>query len=193
MFKKIFLTGFMGSGKSKIGNILADRLNIKFVDTDDYIELKSSKTIAQIFEEFGENKFRIIESEIVLELLQNKESSVISLGGGSLVKKQNLDLVEKMGLLIYIKSGLEEIWERTKNKTKRPLLLINCKLPSKVEFMEKSKILMEERRSGYNRAKIIIDRDGKEAEDVVGEIISEMKKLTSPSSPPWQGGKRGVP
>ena len=132
MFKKIFLTGFMGSGKSKIGNILADRLNIKFVDTDDYIELKSSKTIAQIFEEFGENKFRIIESEIVLELLQNKESSVISLGGGSLIKKQNLDLIEKMGLLIYIKSGLEEIWERTKNKTKRPLLLINGNLPENI-------------------------------------------------------------
>ena len=174
MFKKIFLTGFMGSGKSKIGNILADRLNIKFVDTDDYIELKSSKTIAQIFEEFGENKFRIIESEIVLELLQNKESSVISLGGGSLIKKQNLDLIEKMGLLIYIKSGLEEIWERTKNKTKRPLLLINGNLPSKVEFMEKSKILMGERQPGYNRAKIIIDRDGKEAEDVVEEILLKL-------------------
>jgi len=180
MSKKIFLTGFMGSGKSKIGRLLADRLNINFVDTDDVIESKYNKTITQIFDEFGENKFRIIESEIISIIIQDKESFVISLGGGSLIKKQNLDLVKKSGLLIYIKSGLEEIWDRTKNRSKRPLLLTNGKLPSKSEFLERSKILMEERQKGFNRAKIIIDRDGKEADEVVEEILLEVKKINLP-------------
>lgn len=177
MNKKIFLTGFMGSGKSKIGRLLSKKLKINFIDTDDIIEAKYKRTITQIFDEFGEERFRNIESETILNLIQHNESSVISLGGGTLVDRQNLDNVIKSGLLIYIKSSFEEIWERTKNNTKRPLLLINGKFPTKAVFKEKSKILMDERQPGFHKAKIIINRDGKEAEEVVEEIISEIKKI----------------
>lgn len=166
----------MGSGKSRIGRLLSIKLNIHFVDTDDIIESKYKKTIAQIFEEFGEAKFRLIETEIISDLIQYNEFSVFSLGGGSLLSSQNMELVLKSGLLIYIQSDLEKIWERTKNNTKRPLLLINGDFPSKTVFMEKSKTLMEARMPGYTKAQIVIDRDGKEAEEVVEEILNYIKK-----------------
>jgi shikimate kinase len=171
MTKRIFLTGFMGTGKSRIGKLLSKKLNTKFVDTDDVIESRYKKTITQIFDDFGEEKFRIIETDIISELVYNNDKAVFSLGGGSLLHMQNLKIITKSGLLIYIKSGLEEIWERTKNKTKRPLLLIEGNFPSKAEFMKKANILMEARLPGYNNSQIVIDRDGKEAEEVVEEII----------------------
>jgi shikimate kinase len=175
MPKKIFLTGFMGTGKSRIGKLLSKKLNMHFVDTDDVIESKYNKTITQLFEQLGEEKFREIETDIISNLIQNNASAVFSLGGGSLLNKQNLKLITKSGLLIYIKSGLGEIWERTKNKTKRPLLLIEGKFPSKAEFMKKANTLMESRQPGYNKSQIVINRDGKEAEEVVEEIISKLK------------------
>jgi shikimate kinase len=172
--KRIFLTGFMGSGKSKIGRLLAKKLNTKFVDTDDVIESRYKKTITQIFDDFGEEKFRKIEKDIISEFIYNNEKAVFSLGGGSLLNKQNLKLITKSGLLIYIKSGLEEIWERTKNNTKRPLLLIEGKFPTKTEFMKKANSLREGRLPGYINSQIVIDRDGKEAEEVVEEILAEI-------------------
>jgi shikimate kinase len=176
MHNKIFLTGFMGSGKSEIGRLLSKKLKIKFIDTDDVIESKYKRTITQIFDEFGEDKFRDIELETISDLIQNKESSVISLGGGSLVNQQNLDIVIKSGLLIYIKSGLEEIWDRINNNTKRPLLLVNGKFPSKEIFIEKSKILLEERQKSYDKAQVIINCDEKEIEEIVEEIIRKIDK-----------------
>lgn len=172
MAKRIFLTGFMGTGKSRIGKLLSKKLNTHFVDTDDVIELNYKKTITQIFEDFGEQKFRQIETEIISDLVNKNDMVVFSLGGGSLLNKQNLELIINSGLLIYVKSSLEEIWERTKNKTKRPLLLINGEFPTKTLFMEKANILMQARQPGYNKSQIVIDRDGKEAEEVVGEILS---------------------
>ena len=171
MHKNIYLTGFMGSGKSRIGKNLANKLNVNFIDTDDVIELKYKKSIAQIFEVFGEKKFREIETEIISELINRSSESVIALGGGSLISEKNQNLIEQTGTLIYIQSGLDMIWERTKNKTKRPLLLDNGKFPTKSLFMEKANELMEERLTGYNKASIKIERDGKEADEVVEEIL----------------------
>lgn len=176
MTKRIFLTGFMGTGKSRIGKLLSKRLNMSFVDTDDVIELKYNKTITQIFEEFGEKQFRKIETEIISDLVYNNDMAVFSLGGGSLLNVHNLELIINSGLLIYIKSSLEEIWERTKNKTKRPLLLVNGEFPTKTLFMEKANILMQARQPGYAKSQIVINRDGKDAEEVVEEILNYIKK-----------------
>ena len=177
MHKNIYLTGFMGSGKSKIGRLLSKRLNTNFIDTDDAIEAKYKKTITEMFDEYGEEKFREIESAIISDLIQNNIISVFALGGGSLLTKQNLDLVTRSGLLIYIQSGMDAIWERTKNNTKRPLLLIDGEFPTKAIFVKKANMLMENRLLGYNKAQIVIDRDGKEAEEVVEEILAKVNFL----------------
>jgi shikimate kinase len=177
MNKNIYLTGFMGSGKSKIARILSKKLNTNFIDTDDVIEAKYKKTITQMFEEFGEDKFRQIESDIISDLIQNSTISVFALGGGSLLGNKNLDLVKKSGMLIYIQSGLDAIWERTKNKTKRPLLLIDGEFPTKAIFLEKAKVLMEKRLPGYSTAQIVIKRDGNEADEVAEEILKKLKEV----------------
>ena len=171
MHKNIYLTGFMGTGKSRIGKKLSKKLNVNFIDTDDVIESKYQKSITQIFEILGEDKFRKIETEIISELINKGSVSIIALGGGSLICEKNQKLVSETGILIYIESGLDMIWERTKNKTKRPLLLVNGKFPTKLLFMEKAKELMKERLKGYNNAQIKINRDDKEAEEVVEEIL----------------------
>ena len=165
----------MGSGKSKIGRLLSKKLNINFVDTDDVIEVKYKKTITQMFDEFGEEKFRQIETDIISGLIQKSTISVVALGGGSLISDYNLELVTKSGTLIYIQSGLETIWEKTKNNTKRPLLLVDGDIPTKSEFLKKAKILMGERLPGYNEAQITINRDGREAEEVVAEILDNIQ------------------
>ena len=176
MHKNIYLTGFMGSGKSKIGKILSKKLKINFVDTDKVIESRYKKTITQMFDEFGEQKFRVIEEEILSGLVEKSEASIFSMGGGSLLSNRNSDLIKKSGLLIYIQSSLETIWERTKNNTKRPLLLIDGEFPTKAVFLKRTNMLMEKRLPGYSKAQIVIDRDGKEAEEVVEEILNYIKK-----------------
>jgi len=171
MHKNIYLTGFMGTGKSRIGKNLSKKLNVNFIDTDDVIESKYKKSITQMFEVFGEEKFRQIETDIISEIINKSVKSVIALGGGSLISEKNQKLVTETGTLIYIESGLDIIWERTKNKTKRPLLLVNGKFPTKSLFMEKANELMEERIPGYIKASIKINRDGREAEEVVEKIL----------------------
>ena len=174
MNKNVFLTGFMGSGKSRIGKLLANRLNISFIDTDKVIEEKEKSTITQLFNESGEKQFRKIETKIISDLIAHTEISVFSLGGGSLLVKNNLDMVLKSGVLIYIESSLEAIWERTKNNKKRPLLLIDGEFPSKSEFMQKAQELLNQRLAGYKKAQYKINRDGKEAEEVAEEIINKL-------------------
>ena len=177
MLKNIYLTGFMGTGKSRIGKNLSKKLNVNFIDTDDVIEIKYKKSITQMFNEYGEEKFRQIEIDIITELINKTVDSVIALGGGSLIHEKNQNLVSETGMLIYIESSLDMIWERTKNKTKRPLLLVNGEFPTKSLFLEKAKELMEERLVGYNKSNFKINRDGKEAEEVVEEILEKINFL----------------
>lgn len=174
--KHIFLTGFMGSGKTRIGRVLAQKLNKKFVDTDDYIEGKLQKSVKQIFKEEGENYFRECEKESIKELITNKTLLVIALGGGALIETENLEIIKSNGLLIYVEADIEEIWQRTKNKTKRPLLLENGNPIDKSDFMIRSKELFEVRKSGYNEADIKINRKGMEADQVVIEILEKLQE-----------------
>jgi len=172
--KHIFLTGFMGSGKSRIGKLLATGLNMDFVDTDDLIEKKCKKTIKQIFNEDGEVRFRELEFEVIKQLSKDKTPKMISLGGGALLNTKIQNIVNRTGKLIYIKAGLEEIWQRVKHRTKRPLLLKENKMLEKSEFMIHSMNLLDQRKSGYQKADIIIDRDGLEAEEVATLILEKI-------------------
>jgi len=175
--KHIYLTGFMGSGKSRIGKILAKKLCKDFFDTDDLIEGEYQKSVKQIFDMEGEQKFRESENKVIKRLSDQKGSIVISLGGGALVYIENQRIVQSTGILIYIKSGLEEIWQRVKNKTKRPLLLNEGEMLNKEEFMTHATILMDQRKNGYEKADIVIDRTGLEAEDIVDILITKIHEF----------------
>ncbi len=119
--RHICLTGFMGSGKSTIGKILAGRLQVPFVDTDDQIEQKEGMSVKEIFMQKGEDFFRRRESEEIARELRATEKKVISLGGGALMQSSNRDLVRKKALLIYIYSRPENIYHRIRHSTRRPL------------------------------------------------------------------------
>jgi shikimate kinase len=121
--EKIFLTGFMGSGKSTHGKKLAKELGYRFIDLDSYIEDKENMSVQSIFSNFGEKEFRQKETQYLLEIILLNERMVVSLGGGTICFHNNINNILKSGLLVYIKMPAEALYERLKNsKKKRPLL-----------------------------------------------------------------------
>ena len=113
--------GLMGSGKSIIGKDLSKYLNLKFYDTDKEIELKTKKSINEIFEKDGESYFRKIEEKICLELL-TKNNCIISLGGGSIINKKIRKAINQNSYSIYLEVKLDNLENRLKSSKKRPLL-----------------------------------------------------------------------
>lgn len=118
---RIFLTGFMGSGKSTVGPILANTIGYAFVDLDHDIEERCQKSVRRIFKEDGEEFFRARERE-VLEQLVKRDALVIALGGGTLSVPAAFNLIKQSGLLVYLKVEPEELFKRLHHKTDRPLL-----------------------------------------------------------------------
>lgn len=121
--ERIFLIGYMGSGKTSMGKLLAKQLAYDFVDLDAYIETKYHKTVSQIFAEFGESKFREIERDC-LRLVGEFEKAIISTGGGSPCYYDNMEYMNAHGLTIYLKLTPEQLAVRleTSRAGKRPLL-----------------------------------------------------------------------
>ena len=178
MKKHIFLTGFMGSGKSTIGKRLAQRLRIKFIDTDDKIELSHNAEIREIFKLEGESRFRKYEKSILDEIISKENSAVISLGGGTLLSSENRRNVLESGLLIYIKSSPSKIWNRIKHSTRRPLLRKDGEEWTRQMYLDRIAELMQEREKGYNQAPLVLDRNGKEVDEIVEELLHRIEPLT---------------
>ena len=157
--KILFLTGFMGSGKSTIGPIIANTIGWDFYDLDKLIEEKIGMKVSEIFEKFGEKHFRKIEKETLHELIK-KENIIISLGGGTIVDEENLISIKKAGKLIYLKVSPGIVYERLRFKRDRPVLTMDGTINlNKNEFVEKIFNLMETRRMFYEQADITIDTD----------------------------------
>jgi shikimate kinase len=119
--KNIYLIGMMGSGKTTTGQALAKLFALKFVDVDDLIVERAHQSINDIFKKQGEPYFRKLESEILHEVSM-RSSQVASTGGGIVLMPENVEQMKKTGTVIYLKTSLEVLWERVKDKTDRPLL-----------------------------------------------------------------------
>ncbi|MEE2657788.1 MAG: shikimate kinase [Candidatus Latescibacterota bacterium] len=118
----IFLTGFMATGKSKVGRMLASRLQRTFVDTDDMIVACAGKAIPEIFAEDGENRFRELEATCVLEASQCT-GIVVALGGGAVTIPANRRIIRDAGgVLVCLEAGVDTILERVSRKNTRPLM-----------------------------------------------------------------------
>lgn len=163
MKKNIVLIGLMGSGKSTIGKLIAEKLGIKFADTDDLIIHKAQKPIKQIFAEEGEIFFRDIESKVIEEV-SKEENIVISTGGGAVLRDENVESLKKNGILFYLYAPAEELYERIKDDTERPLI----KTPNPLETLKK---IQEAREYFYNKADYKITTCGKSPEESADEII----------------------
>jgi shikimate kinase len=150
----IFLCGFMGCGKSTHGKKMASLLKYSFIDLDKYIQEKENKSIQFIFENEGEEEFRKLETRYLKEVTRHEQNSVIALGGGTVCFNNNIDLVKKSGILVYIRMPARALAERLLNsKQTRPLLknILAAELP---DFIEKK---LEERNPFYLQADIIAD------------------------------------
>src|SRR5437660_1222425 len=118
--RSIFLTGFMGSGKTTLGKILANRLQWEFIDLDELIIERAGRSIPEIFSEFGEAHFRLLERE-ALRSLAARSPAVVALGGGVFVSDENRALVAEQGISIWLDCDLDEILKRLGNDKTRPL------------------------------------------------------------------------
>ena len=119
--ENIVLIGFMGSGKSSVGRLIASSLDYRFVDTDQMIVHKIGAEISEIFRTQGEAFFRDEERQ-ALELLQQGDRLVIATGGGIVTREANIPLLRKLGFVVWLTAREEIIFDRVSRNTKRPLL-----------------------------------------------------------------------
>ncbi len=165
---KIVLIGYMGSGKSTIGKLLSKKLNINFIDLDEYIESKLNMSISDIFNAKGEIFFRKMEHKYVQELMQKKKSFILSTGGGTPCYSNNMDVISKeTANVFYLKVSIPGLVDRLyKEKEHRPVIknIADEDLP---EFIGKH---LFERNNFYLLSNNIITCDAKTAEEITNEI-----------------------
>lgn len=122
----IFLCGFMGSGKTTVGKALSTDLNMDFIDLDKLIEIENNESINEIFKNKGEGFFRNLETEALKNVCKN-DNQVVSLGGGAVLKQENVDIIKANGTLIFLEVEAKTVLKRLKNDTSRPLLNVDNK------------------------------------------------------------------
>lgn len=153
---RIFLIGFMGSGKSHWGSQLAEQLHIDFFDLDDQIVQAENKTIPEIFTEKGEEYFRIREKEVLEQLIDDHPSMVLSVGGGTPCFFNNIELMKKKGCVVWLNTQVEVLLDRLiREKQKRPLLRNIDDADLRSYIVRK----LNERRMYYEQAQVVIDNE----------------------------------
>jgi shikimate kinase len=168
--KNIVLLGFMGSGKSTVGRLIAETLGMEYVNTDAIIEERSGISINEIFRDKGEDYFRKMERQVVKDISM-MTNAVIDAGGGVVINEANLRHLKANGLLFCLNASAEEIYRRTKSHAHRPLLNVP-------DPLKEIKEIIERRRSFYKKADYQIDTDGRTPEDVAREIEQVYEKAS---------------
>lgn len=170
------MTGFIASGKSTVGPILANTIGWNFYDLDRLIEINSGKSVRKIFEEDGEKFFRNLEKETLTEV-SKLEKFIIALGGGTIADQGNLDIIKSSGLLIYLESSPEETYKRVRFKRDRPSLLFEGdKEPTKEEFLERVDSILTKRLDYYNQADYKLNTDNLYVGETVERLVEIIKK-----------------
>jgi shikimate kinase len=160
----VILIGFMGTGKTTIGQELAPSLNFTFVDTDELIVARSGKSIPEIFADSGEDHFRDLESE-ALKNLSHESSHVIATGGGIILRPENRALLRKIGFTVWLDASEDTILDRVSHNQERPLL----HTPDPRATIAK---LLEERRPLYQEASdLVVSTNGLDFNEVVHGIV----------------------
>lgn len=166
MIKPIIFIGMMGCGKSYVSKALAQKFGFDHYEMDEMIETTQGMNIPQIFEKYGETHFRLLETELLVGLLQNKGPCVISSGGGVVGRPENLKAIKEMAISVWLKVDTAVLLERVQSGEGRPMLLQNDNPALALEN------LLAKREALYAKADISIDNNGDEDIDVLtGRII----------------------
>jgi shikimate kinase len=170
IIQNVALIGFMGTGKSSVGRLVAEQLHFTFVDTDELIEQRAGKTISRIFEENGEAAFREYERQVVDEL-RNLKHAIVSTGGGLGASEENLASLKQHALVVCLWASPQIIWRRVRTQTHRPLLQGDD---------PKSKIreLLAVREPFYRQADVLVNTEVRSAKEVAQHVAHEFHLAT---------------
>lgn len=164
----IFLTGYRGTGKTTVGAILASRMGCECSDSDDAIEKRAGKSIADIFAQQGEEHFRDLESEVVADLVQ-RNNAVVALGGGAILRQSNRDLIQRHGTVVWLEAGIETIRQRLlsdpSTTARRPNLTGQGLLDEIAEVLAKRTPLYR------GCARLTVNTDNKSPNTIAEEIL----------------------
>ncbi|HEV2692029.1 MAG TPA: shikimate kinase [Verrucomicrobiae bacterium] len=166
------LIGFMGTGKTSVGKLVAEQLHFDFLDTDEMIHHRTGRTIADIFAKDGEPAFRQMEHQVVRELSDRKRT-VISTGGGLPTNPQNLELLKSRALVVCLWSSPEKIWERVGHQSHRPLL-------HDPDPQKKIRDLLAAREPAYKQADVLVNTDTRSLREVAVQVALQFKLATRP-------------
>ena len=166
--KNIFLTGFMGTGKSSVGKALAERLGTRFIDLDQLIVAEAGMVIKEIFARDGEPYFRSLETQIIRRL-DSEHGLVVSTGGGAVIDPENRRWMREHGHVVNLTATAETIRERLAADNERPLL-------QEDNSHEKITAMLAEREPFYRDANIRIDTTDRSVDGIVLQILAWLKK-----------------
>ncbi|MCC7529527.1 MAG: shikimate kinase [Candidatus Melainabacteria bacterium] len=175
--KPIVLIGLPGAGKTSVGEILARLLNLSFFDSDRLVEAKENRTVSRIFAEDGENRFRELESRILDDFKTG--AFVLSCGGGLPMTPGNMDILLKLGQVVYLKTEIEELVKRLAATHDRPLLKSNPEDSDNSDehvLRKRLSTLESERAQVYERAGLTVQTDGFSTAEVAERILQRMIK-----------------
>ncbi|TXC92429.1 shikimate kinase [Metabacillus litoralis] len=163
--KAIYLTGFMGAGKTTIGEELAKQLQLPVIDTDQQIERNLNKSIREIFEQHGEQYFRNQETRILKELPTT--DTIITTGGGIVINSENRDWMKNNGQVVLLNADLDTIYERVHKDPNRPI----ASKKNKAELID----LYQSRVEFYKDCTFIVETAHKNIDEIVNEISERLK------------------
>lgn len=163
----VFLVGFMGAGKTTVASELEKKLEMNRIEMDDMIAQKQGMSIPEIFDTYGETYFRDLESNCLIEL-QKVKQSIVSCGGGVVIRDENAEHMKKNGRVVLLEASPQVILERVKDSNDRPILNGHMN----VDYIEQ---LLAKRKEKYQAiADVVVNTDHKTASEIVDEIIAKL-------------------
>ena len=167
--KPLLLVGISGAGKSTVGRLLAERVDVAFIDLDDWVEKEAGMTVGAVFDKLGQSRFRDLESTVLCQALQSQPPAVIATGGGAMVRSQNRDQAREQGYVIWLEVSPALAASRCQHGIDRPLLRDG-------DTVETLRALLAERAEGYREASMVIQTEHYAPEDVVAHIVDALEK-----------------
>ena len=162
----------MGSGKSTVGRILAEKINFLFIDLDNIIELSEESRINSIFDKKGEKYFRDIESNVIRNIYRNK-NCIFACGGGVVTRRENMELIKSCSLIVYLEISPDEAFRRLEKSRNRPLI--------KVDDPEKKiSVMLKERKPLYEKyADMTLNTDNTGPGKLANAIFNKIRSSKS--------------